>query len=134
VLQSWTLQGEKKSAQQRTVTLLPNQVTELGNFDVAAEEPLVISARLLVDDKVVSRTALWPEPFKYLTLPNPDLTIEQDGEDLRLRVACPAKGVWLSAGDNIRWSDNFLDLLPDDEQVIVARGLSEGTVQARWLS
>jgi beta-mannosidase len=39
----------------------------------------------------------------------------------------------LSAGDGVAWSDNYLDLMPGDEQVIHAGGLGERPVSVRWL-
>jgi beta-mannosidase len=68
-----------------------------------------------------------------LTLPDPGLTLTQEQERLRLRVERPAKGVWLSAGDGITWSDNMVDLLPGDEQMVVVRGLGGHQVYAQWL-
>lgn len=133
LLQAWTLDGVLKSEVQRPAMLPPNQATELGLFEITAQEPLVIGARLLAAGAVLSRAALWPEPLKYLSLTFPELVVAQDGEHLRLRVSRPAKGVWLAAEDGVRWSDNFLDLLPGDEQIIVAHGLGNGAVQARWL-
>jgi beta-mannosidase len=41
--------------------------------------------------------------------------------------------VLLSAGDGVAWSDNMLDLMPDDERVIQARGLGDRPVSVRWL-
>ncbi|MDQ4075514.1 MAG: glycoside hydrolase family 2 protein [Chloroflexota bacterium] len=133
-LSSWTLDGDSGPTEHRKLLLPPNRATELGTFNVDENASLVLGARLLVDGNVVSRAALWPQPFKYLTLPDPGLQIERDGETLRLRVARPAKGVWLSAGDGVSWSDNMLDLLPDDNQIVVAHGLAHRPVHARYLS
>lgn len=134
VLTRWTLAGEEVATEERTISLAAHQATELGfcAFDAAQSE--VLAARLLVEGAIVSRAALWPEPFKYLTLPDPALQIAQTGETLRLRVARPTKGLWLSAGDGVAWSDNMIDLLPGDEQLIVAKGLGNASVQTHWLS
>jgi beta-mannosidase len=116
------------------VTLAPNQATELGasGFDVG--RALIFDARLLVNDKVVARAALWPEPFKYLVLPDPAIHVERlDSETLRVRAARPAKGVLLSAEQGVEWSDNMLDLMPGDERIVVARGLEDSEPQVRWL-
>ena len=51
-----------------------------------------------------------------------------------MRVARPAKGVWLAASDGIAWDDNMLDVLPGDPQIITARGLGDRPVEAQWLS
>ncbi|MEZ4726234.1 MAG: hypothetical protein R3E79_03760 [Caldilineaceae bacterium] len=133
VLTTWTLAGEQIASEQRTVTLVSNQATELGRCAFDAAQSHVLGARLLVDGAVVSRAVLWPEPFKYLTLPDPALVLEQDQDRLRLRVARPAKGVWLRAGDGVTWSDNMVDLLPDDAQTVMAYGLGERQVQVQRL-
>ncbi len=136
-LNVWTLEGELVTSAQRPVTLPPHQATELGDFQVDfqanGDVPLVVSARLLVGDIVVCRAVLWPEPFKYLTLPDPEIELGQEQEILQLRAKRPAKGVWISGGEGVTWSDNMVDLLPDDEQIIVARGLGERPVHLRWL-
>ncbi len=131
---AWTLDGQQIYAEQRPVALLPNQATELWKVPFASGRHLVIGTRLLKDGQVVARAALWPEPFKYYTLPDPMIELTRlDERRLRLRVARPAKGVWLKAGSEVRWSDNMLDLLPNDEQIIVAEGLGDAEVHLRWL-
>jgi beta-mannosidase len=83
--------------------------------------------------QAVARAALWPEPFKYLRLPDPEIEITRLGDQVRLRAARPAKGVWLEAGDAVSWNDNFLDLLPGDELTVTAEGLGDDMPAVRWL-
>jgi beta-mannosidase len=133
-LRAWTLAGEPAAEQRQTVALAPNQATELGVFEFDTGAQFVASARLLVRGEVVARAASWPEPFKYLALPEPAIEVEHVGDQmLRVRTARPAKGVLLAAGDGVDWSDNLIDLLPGDEQTIAARGLGEREVRVRWL-
>lgn len=132
-LNVWALAGEQRARHSERIALAPHRATELGKFRLDSEPPFIVAAQLLVENQVVSRATLWPEPFKYLSLPEPDLDVERDGEMLRVRVMRPAKGVWLSAGDGVTWSDNMLDLLPGDERVVVARGLGNRSVYVRWL-
>ena len=116
-LRAWTLSGELAAERRQTVTLAPNQATELGAFEFDAGAQLVASTRLLVRGEVLARATSWPEPFKYLALPEPAIEVEHVGDQtLRVRAARPAKGVLLAAGDGVAWSDNLIDLLPDDEQ------------------
>jgi beta-mannosidase len=134
-LSVWTLDGRQIEAERRPVTMSPNQTTECGVLALRANSPLIVGARLMVGGTVAARRALWPEPFKYFTLPDPAIEmVRLADEQVRLRAARPAKGVLLSAGPDVRWSDNFLDLLPDDEQVITARGLQGHDIHLRWLS
>lgn len=135
-LASWSLAGELLGREQHDVTLAPNQATDLATAPDFHRPPRVLAARLLADGAVLAREALWPEPFKYLTFLDPELTIERiDPDRLRLRARRPAKGVLLAAGTAPapRWSDNMLDLLPDDAQIIEAPGLGASPVRVRWL-
>lgn len=101
--------------------------------DALAEQ--VIGARLVVGETVLARATLWPEPLKYLGLPDPGLTITQLLDDqVELRCARPTKGLWLSAGDGVAWEDNGFDLLPDEPRVIRAPGLNGRPAHIRWLT
>ncbi len=83
---------------------------------------------------MTSRASWWPEPYKYLDFPDPELAIERTSPDLlTVRVQRPAKGVVLTASNDARFSDNALDLFPDDAQQIVVRDLGDGAVSAVWL-
>ncbi|MCS7291340.1 MAG: hypothetical protein NZ699_19665 [Roseiflexus sp.] len=52
---------------------------------------------------------------------------------MHIRAARPAKGVAPAAGDSVDWSDNYLNLIPDDKQVIRASGLGERPASVHWL-
>lgn len=134
VLSVWALDGTLTSSEEWAITLPPNQASELGQFHYEAQRQPVIGARLLVDNAIAARATLWPEPFKYLTLPEPNITLTRVGDKLTLRTARPAKGVWLEAGDGIGWSDNFVDVLPGEAYAVAAAGLGEQAVKVRWLS
>lgn len=134
-VRTWTLDGSLISEERRPVILAANQSVEQGEFAIERNDTWVVAARLFKDGNIVARTTLWPEPFKYLTLPDPELTIEHiEKNTLRLSVKHPAKGVWLSAGDGVRWSDNMLDLTPDDPQIIIAQDLNENPIHVKWLT
>lgn len=134
-VRAWALNGKLISEERRPVVLASNQSVEQGEFASERNDTWVVAARLFKDGNIVARTTLWPEPFKYLTLPDPEITIERLGMDtLRLHAKRPAKGVWLSTGDGVIWSDNMLDLMPDDPQIIVAQGLNETQIHVKWLS
>jgi beta-mannosidase len=133
-LRAFTLDGELAAEERRKVTLQPNQATELDGFGFDTQQALVLGARLLRDGKLVARAALWPEPFKYFTLPDPQIETRRLGDDrIALRAARPAKGVLLAAAGDVVWSDNFLDLLPGDEQCVAARGLGDAPLRIQWL-
>jgi beta-mannosidase len=112
----------------------PNQATELDRFGLDGQLALVLGARLLRDGKVVARAALWPEPFKYFNPPDPQIETQRlYGERIALRATRPVKGVLLAAAGDVAWSDNFLDLLPGDEQIVAAHGLGDAPLRIQWL-
>jgi beta-mannosidase len=132
-LSAWTLDGNLATSDEQTVTLLPNQATELGEFRYDVNRQLIIGARLLKGSEILARIALWPEPFKYLTLPDPNITLERAGDQLTLRAVKPAKAVWLEAGEGVGWSDNLIDLLPGEDYAITVANLADQEVNSHWL-
>ena len=134
VVRRWTLDGSLIDERKQTVALLANQATELGNVSFRDEEKQVLCVHLLHQGEIVSRAALWPEPFKYLPLPDPQIHVQRiSPTTLEVCTQRPAKGVWLEAGDSVRWSDNMLDLLPDDPYRIAVSDLNEADIQIRSL-
>ncbi|EIM92628.1 glycoside hydrolase [Stereum hirsutum FP-91666 SS1] len=141
---------EKQSAQ--PISLLPNQSTELGDHPVPSPNPsdpsstssIVVHARLLDKETstVVARYTDWPQPFKHLDLPSVEkvglrLSIK-DGDHIYISVEKPVKGLVLSIEEldgegEVKWSDNALDVVPQDDRVVVARGLAGRKVRAAWL-
>jgi beta-mannosidase len=132
--QCWTLDGQLLDEKQLPVVLAPNRARELGSVEFAGAGQCVYSAQLYLAEHIQARATLWPEPFKYLTLPDPLLTVEKLGHDrVCIQARRPAKGVWLSAAHPVKWSDNMLDLVPGQPQTITADGLGEARVEMRWL-
>jgi beta-mannosidase len=80
-----------------------------------------------------------PEPFKYIHFPSvEDLGLKivpvADGESIELSTERPIKGIILEVeGDEVQWSDQAIDLVPGDPQVIQAKGLRGRQVKARFL-
>ena len=85
--------------------------------------------------------ANWPEPWKYIQFPEVGLSIDtaSDGETLTLSCKRPIKGVILDVDDRrsdaesgeVRWSDQAIDMMPGDDQIVVAKGLKGRKVKAR---
>jgi beta-mannosidase len=129
----WNLEGNQVSKHTFEMEINPNNITDLASLSVSQGE-LVYSARLLVNDAVVVRASLWPEPFKYQTFANPGVEVlTLDSDNIRLRVRRPVKGLWLDDGERRTWSDNFLDVFPDDPQTIYAPGVEVENIKLRWL-
>lgn len=82
--------------------------------------------------EVLSRFSDWPQPYRFIDFPAraEDIHIAIDHENITIRVDKPVKGLVLSVldgkdeeSDEVKWSDNNLDLAPGDSQEVVARGL-----------
>ncbi|KAJ7210634.1 glycoside hydrolase family 2 protein [Mycena haematopus] len=141
------------------VTLQPNQATELlvipcpgpprdtpsptGDVEFTTTHAVVVGARLLDTESgaVVARFANWPEPLRFVEpalLRGPKLTVAVDDTTGKVTVSAerPVKGLWLSAigdGADVKWSDNALDVMPGDPQVVVAQSLSGREVGVAFL-
>jgi len=62
------------------------------------------------------------------------IQIGDDGESLHLSTRKPIKGIVLDVeGENVRWSDQAIDLVPGDPRVIRAAGLNSRGVKVRFL-
>jgi beta-mannosidase len=134
VVQSYDLDGTPLFTDRRNISLQPNQATELGPIAFEQNGSTVVAARLLVGGAFAARTMLWPEPFKYLMLPDPEITVERLSDDqVRVSANRPAKGVWLQAGDGVTWSDNMFDLVPNDPQTVTVHRLGAEQIQVQWL-
>lgn len=122
-LKHWTLDGANEQTKSYEVNLESNLATEVTTIPFKATEQLVVSAKLIRDGQILARVALWPEPFKYLHLPDPAIEVTRLSDNqVRVQSQRPAKGVVLAAKGVTSWSDNFLDVLPDDPQVITFKG------------
>jgi len=101
---------------------------------------IIASARLLDESgTVLGRCSNWPEPFKFIKFPAvKDLglvvQIGDDGESLHLSTKKPIKGIVLDVeGEDVKWSDQAIDLVPGDPQIIRASGLNSRGVKVRFL-
>ncbi|KAF8309073.1 glycoside hydrolase [Clavulina sp. PMI_390] len=90
--------------------------------------------------ELIARASDWPQPFRLLDLPDPaqypvTVKVKLPSADANIPTVSllaplrPVKGVVLSVDgadqdeDEVRWSDNGVDLIPGEEQVIIAKGL-----------
>jgi len=80
-----------------------------------------------------------PEPFKFIKFPavkelGLKVTVRSDGESVALSAEKPIKGLILDVdGDIVKWSDQAIDLMPDDPQIVRAIGLNGRDVKVRFL-
>jgi beta-mannosidase len=88
---------------------------------------VVVSARIVdaATSEVLSRIVDWPQPYRFIDFPDPNLIVSIEGEELKLEVRKPAKDVFLSVvkeSGEVQWSDNGLDIMPGDPQTVTAKG------------
>ncbi len=118
-----------------------NMTTELFDIELPAtigepDEAVIISSCLKSDDGVViARCTNWPQPYKYLDMPKADITIRINADKIYVRTNdVPVKGLafYVEDVDSVDFEDNLLDLVPGDEQVVVANGLNSRSVTYRY--
>ncbi|KAF9465788.1 glycoside hydrolase superfamily [Collybia nuda] len=137
------------------VILLPNRASELlstircpgppqDNFAPPSGDPIwtstysVVASARLVDPKgkVLARFADWPQPYRYLAIPDPRLAVKVDGEMITVSVERPVKALFFGvdgAGEEVKWSDNALDVTPGDPQTITVKGLGKRRLTVAYL-
>ncbi|OZJ04330.1 hypothetical protein BZG36_02373 [Bifiguratus adelaidae] len=120
--------------------LLANQSTELLQVDLCKgvrddlrESDVVLCAQFYAGDQCVAQSTLWPEPFKYIHLPDPVLHIQYDINSITLKVSNPVKGLWLEGNADMAFDDNFVDVLPGCAKTIRVRNWKGEKLAARWL-
>ncbi|KAJ6599110.1 glycoside hydrolase family 2 protein [Mycena vulgaris] len=116
--------------------VLPGQSIRTKNSQTP--KAIIVSARLLGDNgEVLARYSNWPEPFKFINFPadtQVKASVSSDGESVTLSTNRPVKGIVIDAeGPDIRWSDQGIDLVPDDPQTVKAVGLNGREVKLRYL-
>ncbi|ORY21893.1 glycoside hydrolase [Naematelia encephala] len=142
---SWTA-----TVYDQQVTLGANRSTELWSgecpappleqaHDKTAPSGTVVVHVVLIDQdgQVIARQSNWPEPYKFLDLPDPALKVQVKGDQVHVSAQRPVKCVWLDVqGDDdadIVWSDNALDVMPGDTQVVKVDGLNGRKVTVAYL-
>jgi beta-mannosidase len=123
-----------------------NITTELFDLELPKstsqpDEPAIISTSLTTLPKeglkpeVIARCTNWPQPYRYLDMPKPSLDVQIDGDTILVKTNdVPVKGLAFYAEevDEVKFEDNLIDLVPGDEQVIMARGLNGRPVDMRY--
>lgn len=119
-LTAFTFDGEELAQKKRSVRLAAFQSTETGSlvdFHLPNTD-MVIGARLIQNGEVIARATLWPEPPRSATYVDPGLHIQKNGDTLTISAERPARAVLLIDGESEAWSDNMLDVLPNDPQTV----------------
>lgn len=133
-LTSYDLHGRLLFDQNVEYELAANQANPIPSLNLDLTEQSVVGMQVLIDGVVVARASAWPEPFKYLPAYDPQISVTHLADDwLEISSQRPAKGVWLQTAAEINWSDNLLDLLPNQPQRIQACGLGQQSIDIKWL-
>ncbi|TFK43576.1 glycoside hydrolase family 2 protein [Crucibulum laeve] len=147
---SFDLHSDWTDKWEKDVVLAANASTELYKGDLPgqperlkkSEAPrvIIVSARLLDNDgNVLGRYSNWPEPFKFINFPTVHelglkATVGADGESVVLEAKKPIKGIVLDVDrEDVKWSDQAIDLVPNDPQTIKAVGLNGREIKLRFL-
>lgn len=147
---SFDLHSEWTNHWSKQIVLAPNSSTELFQGEVPgvhtrkkwSDVPrvIIVSARLLDEEgEVLGRYSNWPEPFKFIDFPALEdvglkAEVAQDGESVTLSTRKPVKGIVLNVeGEDVKFSDQAIDLVPGDPQVVHAVGLKGRAVKTRFL-
>ena len=125
-------------------TLKANQSTELTTFkspeEVKEDSYIILSATLFSEGKQIARKVSWPEPYRYLDLPEDcPVDVKIDGELVKLTCGkYPVKGlvayVHHDDGEDAVWEDNMFDLMSGDVVETQANGLKARKVHLRHLA
>ncbi|KAL4920550.1 glycoside hydrolase superfamily [Aspergillus aurantiobrunneus] len=97
-------------------------------------QPIVISAKLLVDDTLISQDIDWPQPLKYLDLIDRGVKVGYlvSKSAIRVTAAKPTKGLVFEERPGLWFSDNGVDVMPGEERIIAVRGIQSQEDIPRW--
>lgn len=143
ILKAFDLRSDWTNEHKEDAELLPNQTTELLSIPCPSPPPqvsddpafptsysVVVSARLVDSNsgEILARYADWPQPYRLTDYPDPGLRVSVEGEEISVEVEKPVKGLVFTVDDprveeDVKWSDNALDVVPGDRQTVLAQGL-----------
>ncbi|KAK2600260.1 hypothetical protein QQS21_004978 [Conoideocrella luteorostrata] len=112
---------------------IPNHEDLTIPFDVTQYDPYVIYTTLSVDGSVIATDTAWPDPIKFLDMPDRVVTFNVDTANNQVTVSSerPIKGFVFEEEEGMKLSDNGFDIVPGEKHFIKV----EGPVKAnklRW--
>ncbi|KAH8822589.1 glycoside hydrolase [Flagelloscypha sp. PMI_526] len=119
-----------------TFSIPPNQSMELsaklpsftGHEDATTSFSVVVSSVLrdATTQEIISSAVDFPQPYRYLEWPDPELCVVK-----------PLMGLFLIPEDGkeegVEWSENCLNLVPGLEKVISVKGLNGRGIRGAWM-
>ncbi|SPJ78226.1 related to beta-mannosidase [Fusarium torulosum] len=113
----------KPAVTRNDIIVTSNGTTDVlaGEVDNIAEEDHVLAARIFQNSVCVSRDVDWPQPLKYLCFENRRVKVETFSGGISITSERPTKGLVIEESDEYSLSDNCLDIMPGDCQVVNVR-------------
>lgn len=110
----------KPTVEKANVTVAKNGVTNVlaGVIDNVTEETHVLAARVFQSGVCIARDVDWPQPLKYLSFADRGVKVETQPGKFIVSAEKPTKGLVLEEIDGCVLSDNCLDVMPGDPQVV----------------
>jgi len=141
-LQLFSIQsGKLLSETEIRAALLPNQSTNvLDKFDISkfdfSDVVASVSYRHPISGAMLRSSADWPQPLKYISFADREVEYSVNEKTIFIRAQRPTKGVILDVerddDEGIVWSDNGFDIMPREDLVIHAQGISGRKVVVNW--
>jgi beta-mannosidase len=118
-----------------TTTICQDVKLDLPRARGQQDDPFVISVKLTVDDKVVSRDCDWPQPYKFLSFAQDrGLTVKLDQSQTKIDISAsrPVKGLTFSERPGLSLGDNGFDIMPGEHYTVHVEGLQESGAPLEW--
>ncbi|PON28027.1 beta-mannosidase [Trichoderma gamsii] len=143
------LDGKLLASESEEVALPPNRSIELRKLKFeedkwgVKQESVVVATKLTKDGAVLARYINFPQPLRHLDLTATEVTVTKkdvnvSDKSFKLAVSVKngvAKGVELmidsvdpDVADSFTFSDNALDLVPGEEQIVIVTAVADAKI------
>ncbi|KAH7310846.1 glycoside hydrolase superfamily [Stachybotrys elegans] len=95
-----------------------NGTTAVMSGEVDEGEAHVIAVRLFMGGEIIGRDVDWPQPLKYLSFHDRGVDVQVSSAGYTITCHRPTKGLVFEETDGVTLSDNAIDVVPGDTQVI----------------
>ena len=102
-------------------------------FDVMQYDPYVVYTVLTVDGSVVATDSAWPDPIKFLDMPDRGVSfcVDASRNEVIVWSERPIKGFVFEEVEGMKLSDNGFDIMPGEKHLIKVEG-PVGAKDLRW--
>jgi beta-mannosidase len=107
-----------------SVTVDANELLPLWEAEVPEDRPTVVHSVLYgADGGVLAYRTDWPQPLKWVQMPEPGLAVEWDAEGVAISAERCVKGLVFEEREGETWADNGVDVVPGTVYRIRVGGL-----------